>query len=69
MKKKIFVEGMKCNNCANHVKEALMGVAGVTSAEVNLSEKTALIELTHDVEDEKLKEAIDEAGYELVSLE
>lgn len=70
MKKKVLIiEGMKCENCAKHVKEALKKVEGVKSAMVNLEEKMALIELTHNVDDEKLRESIEGAGYKLVSIE
>lgn len=41
----------------------------MVSAEVNLEEKEALIELSEDVADEILTAAVKEAGYEPVSLE
>lgn len=69
MKKKLFIEGMSCEHCVAHVEEALKEVDGVKSAKVSLKEKNAVIELTQDVDYERLKEAIDEAGYELISIE
>ena len=36
MKKKILIEGMRCEHCVGHVKEALEGLDGVTSVEVSL---------------------------------
>ncbi len=69
MKKRMKVEGMMCPHCQAHVKQALEGVSGVVSAEVNLEEKEALIELSEDVADEILTAAVKEAGYEPVSLE
>ena len=36
MEKTFTVKGMTCMNCANHVKEALLKVDGVTSAKVDL---------------------------------
>jgi len=69
MTKKLFIEGMSCGHCVAHVEEALKELDGVKSALVSLEEKTAVIELTHNVDDEKLKEAIDEAGYEIVSIQ
>lgn len=69
MTKKLFIEGMSCGHCAAHVEEALKEVDGIKSVKVTLKDKNAVIELTHDVDDEKLKEAIDEAGYELVRIE
>ncbi len=69
MKKKIFIEGMSCQHCVNHVTEALKEISGVKSVKVDLAGKYAEVELVHVVEDEKFKEAIDEIGYEFVSVE
>ena len=68
MKKKLLIEGMSCQNCVHHVKEALEEVNGVKSAKVNLEEKYAEVELLQDVEEDKFKSAIDEAGYELTKI-
>lgn len=69
MKKKILVEGMSCGHCVNHVKEALNELIGVTSVDVKLDTKTALIEASEDVKDEDIKFAIEDAGYEVVGIE
>ena len=69
MKKLVHVEGMGCMKCVAHVKEALEGLDGVSSAEVSLEGKTALVTLTKDVADEAIRSAIDEAGYDAVKIE
>lgn len=69
MLKKILIEGMSCNHCVNHVNEALKEIYGVKSVKVDLKGKNALVELEEDVEDEKFKEAIEDAGYEVVGIE
>ncbi len=69
MKKKIFIEGMSCQNCVRHVTEALEEISGVKSVKVDLEGKFAEVELDSPVEDEKFKAAIDEAGYEVTSIE
>ncbi|MBB6624141.1 heavy-metal-associated domain-containing protein [Clostridium gasigenes] len=69
MEKKILVEGMSCGHCVNHVKEALSELNGVTSVTVDLDAKTAIIEVSVDVNDEDIKFAIDDAGYEVVGIE
>ncbi|MFU0825420.1 heavy-metal-associated domain-containing protein [Clostridium sp.] len=69
MKKKILIEGMSCGHCVNHVKEALSELSGVTSVDVNLDSKSAVIEATVAVDDEDIKFAIDDAGYEVVGIE
>ena len=67
MKKKIMIEGMSCGHCVKHVQEALEGLNGVSHVEVNLAGKYAVVETT--VEDSQLQEAIDDAGYDVVSIE
>jgi copper chaperone CopZ len=68
MKKQIYIDGMSCGHCVKHVEGALMEVCGVEKVEVNLKDKFAIIELKHEVEDSKLKQAIDEAGYDFVAI-
>lgn len=69
MKKKIIVEGMSCGHCVNHVKNALEELSGVTSVTVDLESKTAVVEASGDLSDETIKAAIEDAGYEVVSVE
>lgn len=65
--KKIIINGMSCGHCVNHVKEALMEIQGVEEVKVDLETKTA--EISGDVADSVIKEAIEEVGYEVVSIE
>lgn len=69
MTKKILIEGMSCGHCVKHVEEALKELAGVTSVKVDLAGKNAVVELAHEVADDKFKAAIDDAGYEVVAIE
>lgn len=69
MTKKLLIEGMTCDHCVMHVEEALKDICGVKSVKVDLKGKNAVVELAHPVEDEKLKAAIDEAGYKVVGIE
>ncbi|MBU3142483.1 heavy-metal-associated domain-containing protein [Clostridium sp. CF012] len=66
MKKKVVVEGMKCENCVKHVKEAISSVEGVTSAEINLSTKSVLVETNTEVSDEAIKLAVNSEKYKVV---
>jgi copper chaperone len=67
MKKKINIEGMSCGHCVAHVKEALEELSNVKVLEVNLNEKAALVDT--DIDDTILISAIDEAGYDVMSIE
>ncbi len=68
MKKVINIEGMSCNNCVKHVTKALSGVDGVKNVSVSLEDKKADVEVSADVSDEALKSAVEEEGYEVVSI-
>ena len=69
MKKLIHIEGMGCQNCVKHVKEALEGLDGVNSADVSLEKNSAVVTLSKDISDEAIKNAIDEAGYDVTRIE
>jgi Cu2+-exporting ATPase len=64
MEKTINVEGMMCNHCVAHVTKALEGVEGVEKARVSLDDKNAVVELSSDVDDQALIDAVVDAGYE-----
>ena len=65
MEKKIVIEGMMCAHCQAHVEKALNALPGVT-ATVDLVAKTATV--TGQAEDAALKAAVEEAGYQVVSI-
>ena len=67
MKKTLSVEGMTCNHCVMHVRNALQEVAGVSSASVDLATKKAVVE-GEGLDDAAMKAAVAEAGYEVVAI-
>ncbi|OPJ65851.1 heavy-metal-associated domain-containing protein [Clostridium chromiireducens] len=67
MKKKILIEGMSCQHCVGHVKEALENLDKVTSVEVSLENNWAIVETENS--NEELKEAIEEEGYDVTNIE
>lgn len=68
MKKQINIEGMSCGHCVKHVEEALREVNGVAEVTVDLKGKNAIVTLGRDVADAELKNAVEEAGYDVVSV-
>jgi copper chaperone CopZ len=66
MKTVLKIDGMSCEHCVAHVKEALEGVAGVKSAKVSLKDKSAKVDHGDGVSLDTLKAAVTEAGYEAV---
>ena len=67
MTKTMVIEGMMCAHCQAHVEKALNALDGV-SATVNLEAKTATVSLDAPVSDDVLKNAVAQAGYEVVSI-
>ena len=67
MNKTMKIEGMSCGHCSGRVEKALNGIDGV-SATVNLEAKTASITLQKEVSDDVLRKAVEDAGYEVVSI-
>ena len=65
MEKKVIIEGMMCQNCVKHASNALNALPGVT-ATVDLDSKSAVV--TGDVSDEAIRQAIADAGYQVVSI-
>ena len=61
--KTIVIEGMQCNHCKMMVEKILEAIDGVEKVEVNLENKTATIEMSKEVEDAKIKEVVEEAGF------
>ncbi len=66
MQKTLTVEGMMCAHCQKRVEDAVNTVAGASEAKVDLEAKTVSFNLEDNLSDEVVKQAITEAGYEVV---
>lgn len=67
MRKLLKIEGMSCGHCVMYVRSALEDVAGVKSAEVNLLDRSAMVD-GDNLEDQALRAAVAEAGYKVTSI-
>ena len=67
MKKKIQLEGMSCGHCVAHVKETLEALENTTDIQVELGTQSVLVET--GATDELIRQAIDDAGYTVVSID
>lgn len=65
MSQKIGVAGMTCGNCARHVKDALLEIDGVQSADVDLNSNSATVRATRTIPSDEFARVLDEAGYAL----
>ena len=66
MKKTVKIEGMMCPHCEATVKKALEAVDGVETATPNHETDSAEITFTTSVDDEKIKKAVEDAGYKYI---
>ena len=63
----VMIKGMTCEHCKARVESRLNSLDGV-SAKVNLKRKTAVVSMEKEVEDEEIKKAIENAGYEVIEI-
>ena len=59
------IDGMSCSNCVRHVEAALLDVDGVDVLEIEVGR--AVVDT--EVDEDTLRDALEEVGYELVSIE
>ena len=65
----LHIEGMMCENCEKHVREALEAIDGVECAVAVHTAGTATVTLSKDVDDEVMKKAVEAEDYEVLSIE
>ena len=63
MEKTIKVEGMMCQHCEASVKKELEKIRKVESATADHEAGTVVLQLSGDVKEEKLRKAVEEAGF------
>lgn len=68
IKKQISITGMTCQHCVKHVKEALQQIQGVKKVDVSLAAGQANVIIADDVTDDMMKQAVEEAGYQVTSI-
>ncbi|MCR5399897.1 MAG: heavy metal translocating P-type ATPase [Lachnospiraceae bacterium] len=68
-KMKIKVNGMMCAHCEAHVKKALEAIDGIESAEASHEKNLVTVTNSKDIDEELIKAAITEAGYEYAGIE
>jgi len=69
MKKVVKIAGMSCDHCLRRVQNALSSMNGVSDIRIDLKEGTAAFSGTDSLEDEGIREVIEDAGYDVVSIE
>lgn len=69
MKKTINIKGMSCGHCSAAVEKELNKLSGVSQVQVSLEKQQATLEAADTVTDAMLRDAVDEAGYDVVSIQ
>lgn len=69
MKKQFYIKGLHCASCVYTTEKALKSVSGVKDAVVNMDTNKAMVELTGEVSEEKLAQAISQVGYQAIFIE
>ena len=62
----LVVKGMSCMGCIKSVKGVLEGIDGVKRVDVDLDSGKTIVEYDTQIEVNVFKEAIDDAGFEVV---
>ncbi len=68
MTKIIYVDGMMCEKCEMHVTRALESIEGVKVSRIEREQKIVAVELSREVTDEILREAVEKAGYKVENI-
>ena len=69
MEKTMKIEGMMCGHCEATVKKTLEGIEGVESAEVSHEKGTAVVICSSELENEVLRQAVEEQNYRVTAIE
>lgn len=69
MEKTMKIEGMMCGHCEATVKKTLEGIEGVESAEVSHEKGTAVVICSSELENEVLRQAVEEQDYRVTAIE
>ncbi len=67
MKKVVKIKGMTCEHCQGRVEAALNKLPGLT-ANVNHKKDQAIISVSGTWDEEAVRAAVSDAGYEVVSI-
>ncbi|HOA64070.1 MAG TPA: cation transporter [Bacilli bacterium] len=69
MKKVISIEGMSCKHCAMRVENSLKSLDEDAKVKVILKKNEAVFSSKNGIKDEQIKNAIEEVGYQVISIE
>lgn len=65
MKQEVYIENMKCNGCAETVKERFEGIPSVERVLVDIDEQKAVLETAETVHDNVLTQALEGTKFKV----
>ena len=68
MQRTIKIKGMMCEHCEARVRHALEALPEISQAEVSHKKGTAVVSLNAEVDNDKLKQAVEEQMYQVLSI-
>jgi copper chaperone CopZ len=63
---KVKIQGMTCQHCVMSVSKALNSIPGLKNVRVNLVTGEASFENTQNLSPDKIRQAVEDAGYKVV---
>jgi len=63
----VTVTGMTCGHCASSIRDEVGDIPGVTAVDVDLATGKVTVDSEHEVGPESIRNAVEEAGYQLAS--
>ena len=69
IKKIIIVEGMACEHCAKKIENKLKELDSVDKIKINLKNKEVIVTINKIIEDNILRNAVEELEYKVVSID
>ena len=63
------ISGMHCASCAANIEKSVKKIGGVKSVNVSLMMNKGYVEAEDNVGEEQIKQAVQRAGYKVLSVE
>ncbi len=68
-RKIINIEGMQCDHCKMRVEKVLSELDGVKNVTVSLEDKNAIIEFEGNIENDTIKNSIEDIGFNVIKID
>lgn len=68
VKQEVGVEGMKCEHCEAHMKEAFLKIDGVKDVVVNRTKNSVIVKSKKGITEAQAKEAVESRGKTFLGI-